>query len=72
MPLIQAPQNNRILLLVTIRQNRVPAKLLETEKEFKKTCRGFCSGKVDIDYNTALIKWQDNSSVQLASTSVNS
>ena len=71
MPLIQVPQNNRILL-VTIRQNRVPAKLLETEKELKKTCRGFCYGKVDIDYNTDLIKWQDNSTVQLASTSVNS
>ena len=72
MPLMLKLQRNGILSLGTIRQNRKAGaqKVLETAKEMKKKGRGSYDWRVDIDSNIVVTKWQDNSTVQLASTFV--
>lgn len=46
-------------------------KLLSSEKELKMKGRGSFDWRTDVTSNITVIKWQDNSTVQLASTYVN-
>lgn len=72
LPLLKQLRKEGILSLGTIRPNRLHGaqKLLETEKSLKTKGRGSYDWRVDASSNITVIRWQDNSSVQLASTFV--
>ena len=73
LPLLKQLRQNGILALGTIRPNRMQGaqKIMESEKALKSKGRGSYDWRVDCSSNITVIRWQDNSTVQLASTFVN-
>lgn len=72
LPLLRELKLQGILAVGTIRQNRMAGaqKILESEKSLKSRGRGSYDWRVDASSNTIVVRWQDNSTVQLASTFV--
>lgn len=52
----------------TVRSNRLRGAVLKTEKELKQTGRGSADMAVDANSGLAIVRWLDNSAVQLSST----
>lgn len=72
LPLLKQLRSDGILALGTIRPNRMDGaqKVLESEKTLKSKGRGSYDWRVDASSNLTVIRWQDNSTVQLASSFV--
>ncbi|KAL3172782.1 hypothetical protein MRX96_038957 [Rhipicephalus microplus] len=57
-----------ILASGTIRENRLAGCVLKTDKEMKKEGRGGYDERVSVNGDVALVRWQDNGVVNMAST----
>ena len=68
LPLIRELRNQGILLLGTIRSNRMQgaSKVLRSDKDMKKDGRRSCDWRTDVSTNITVLKWYDNSIVHLA------
>ena len=68
----QAIKKEGLLAVATLRKDRLKAagKFLKSEKELKKSNRGSFDYIVDYDSGITILRWFDNSSVQLISNNV--